>query len=467
MIFTDIARMSFIFLLMIDQFLGCWISMVVSKSGQKHILNISQIFITALGVLLLTGVSALAQVAKSSSSPNALVFESTQLSPAGEASKMRNVILKDFDAKVEFVPNDNQFRIQSKNVGLLGGMHGDFIDLEKSGSLHDIGGILKNLEKREFSKSLSDLGGAIDGKQNYIPWMQATYIMAANRKALEFLPRGADINRLSYEQLIEWGAAIKSATGKEMIGLPVGANGLLHRFIQGYLLPAYTGGTVRGFNSNEAREMWKMARRLWQQTNPKSTDYSEMGQALLNDDAWIVWDHTARLKGAFSARPDDFIAFPAPSGPKGRAFMAVLAGLAIPKSTTDYAAAERLIEYLTNPKTQLTTLQEVGFFPVVELNGLTEGFGKTNPGLSLLQYAVLSQSGAADALPVLLPIGLGDRGGEFNTVYRLTFSQIILRGNDIDEVLAKQGKRLEQILSIQNAPCWQPDAPSNGPCPIE
>ncbi|MDH5189209.1 MAG: ABC transporter substrate-binding protein [Rhodospirillaceae bacterium] len=420
-----------------------------------------------LAIMVAGGGQAFAQEAKSAANDINFVFESTQLSPAGEASKMRNIILKDFDGKVEFRPNDNQFRMRSDNVGLLGGMHSDFESLKKSESLFDVSPILNKIKKRDFSKSLSNLGGSVDGQQSYIPWMQATYIMAANRKSLEYLPRGADINQLSYEQLISWGEEIKSATGKAKIGLPLGSNGLLHRFIQGYLLPAYTGGTVRGFNSDEARDMWKMVKRLWQNTMPNSTDYSEMGQALLNDDAWIVWDHTARLKGAFSERPDDFIAFPAPAGPKGRAFMAVLAGLAIPKNGTDHATAERLIEYMTRPEIQLRTLQEVGFFPVVDLGELADGFSKTNPGLSLLQYAVLGQSSAKDALPVLLPIGLGDKGGEFNTVYRLTFSQIVLRGNDIGEVLATQSERLSQILASQNASCWQPDAPSNGPCPVK
>lgn len=427
--------------------------------------KISKLAIIVIGVVINAPINV--QSADLSTNTKPFIFESTQLSPAAEASKMRDVILKDFDANVEFMPNDNQFRLRSGSSGLLGGMHSDFIDLAKSGELDNVSGVLNKLAKRNFSQSLSHLGGSIGGRQSYIPWMQATYIMAANRKALAFLPKGVDINHLSYEQLIVWGAAIKSATGKAKIGLPLGSNGLLHRFIQGYLLPSYTGGTVRGFNSEEARKMWKMVQRLWQQTNPNSTDYSEMGHALLNDDAWIVWDHTARLKDAFSERPNDFIAFPAPSGPKGRAFMAVLAGLAIPKNSTDREMAEGLIEYLTRPEVQLSTLKEVGFFPVVDLGKLVEDFSKTNPGLSLLQYGVASQSTADDALPVLLPIGLGDKGGEFNTAYRLTFSQIVLRGNDIDEVLAKQSKRLNQILANKNASCWQPDLPSEGPCPIE
>ncbi len=395
----------------------------------------------------------------------ALVFESTQLSPATEASKMRKVILKDFTAAVDFLPNDNQFRLLAKGVGVLGGMHGDFAGLTGTGGLDNVDDILSGLSDRKFSPALLDLGRGGDDEQHYIPWMQATYVMAANRKALAYLPKGADINRLTYNQLIAWGAAIKAATGEAKVGLPLGANGLIHRFIQGYLLPAYTGGMVRGFRSQGAHDMWQMVRRLWPQIAPNATDYSEMGNALLNDDAWVVWDHTARLKIAFDERPDDFVAFPAPAGPRGRAFMAVLAGLAIPDNSPDRAAAAKLIEYLTRPRVQAITLSEVGFFPVVEMDaGAATG---ANTGLASLQQAVSSQSSAEDSRPVLLPIGLGDQGGAFNTVYKLTFSQIVMRGRDVGTVLDRQSARLNQIISASGAPCWPPDQPSTGPCPVE
>lgn len=38
-----------------------------------------------------------------------------------------------------------------------------------------------------------------------MPWMQATYIMVADKRALPFLPAGADINALTYDQLAQWG----------------------------------------------------------------------------------------------------------------------------------------------------------------------------------------------------------------------------------------------------------------------
>ena len=74
-------------------------------------------------------------------------------------------------------------------------------------------------------------------KTYYIPWMQATYVLAVNKKALEHLPQGADVNALTYQQLEDWGANMQKATGKRLLGFPAGPNGLLHRFFQGYLYP--------------------------------------------------------------------------------------------------------------------------------------------------------------------------------------------------------------------------------------
>jgi multiple sugar transport system substrate-binding protein len=72
-----------------------------------------------------------------------------------------------------------------------------------------------------------------------------------------------------------------------------------------------------------------------------------MQEPLLTEEVWVAFDHTARLKDAFDQRPDDFVAFPAPSAKAGRGFMPVIAGLAIPKGTPDRAASAELIKYLS------------------------------------------------------------------------------------------------------------------------
>jgi multiple sugar transport system substrate-binding protein len=142
--------------------------------------------------------------------------------------------------------------------------------------------------------------------------------------------------------------------------------------------------------------------------------------------------------------------------------MPVVAGLAIPKGAPNRAGAAAVIEHLTKPETQLTTAAEVGFFPVVK----AELPATLAPGVKLLASAVGATSGARDALPSLLPIGLGAKGGEFNKVYMDAFQRIVLRGEPIKDVLAAQAKVLDGLMQETKAPCWAPDKPSSGPCPV-
>jgi len=177
----------------------------------------------------------------------------------------------------------------------------------------------------------------------------------------------------------------------------------------------------------------------------------------------VAWDHTVRVVEALERQPKEFVAFPAPSGPKGRGFMLVLAGLALPKCGQDPEGAEELIEYLTRPEVQKATLQNLFFFPVVSFRG-KEGLSS---GLTQLNEAVDKQRTAGDAIKTLLPMGLGRKDKELNTAYKAAFSQIVLRKRDIKSVLAKQTEILRSILSETGARCWPPDEPSDGPCPVE
>lgn len=416
-------------------------------------------------VLLFFGIML---VPRASAEP--LIFLSTQLSPIHETNKMRQVILKGFPGEVDFKPCNkevfNQLVIGSvsdiERPYLIGGLHGDFVALYRKGILNTVDDMWSRLEGREFVESFIQLG-VLDGEHHYfIPWMQATYIMAANRRALKHLPKGADLDRLSYDQLEKWALKMHKAAGESKLGFPVGTKGLMHRFLQGYLYPSYTGSTVRKFRSPEAETMWKSFRELWKHVSPRSLSYNSMGKPLLTGEVWVAWDHTARLLEAFQEQPDEFVAFPAPAGPKGRGFMVVLAGLGLPKDSYSSEAAD-LIEYLTRSEVQIVTLESVGFFPVVQ----TGEIGKLPPGLAKIKDGVSKQAVSRDAVPSLLPVGLGERAKDFNMAYLGAFSKIVLRGGDIRPVLESQAERLRQIISEVQARCWPPDKPSTGPCPVE
>ncbi len=396
------------------------------------------------------------------------LFWSTQAAPVEETQKMREQVLAGFEPGVDYQASETgpfltrlaaEIQAGSGQIGVVGALHGDlstygdsFVDLSDI----DLSGI-------SVSDAFMDLGKLGTDEQKYLPWMQANYVMAANKQALEYLPEGADLNALTYDDLIAWSQAMAEATGSPKFGFPAGPQGLKHRFFQGFLLPSYAGSTVTKFRSAEAVEGWTKFKELWQYTNPASTNYAFMQEPLLAGDVWVAFDHIARLADAFNQRPDDFVAFPAPAGPAGRGFMPVLAGVAVPQSAPDIDAAKAVVAYMMQPETQVATLLATNFYPVTDAAlpaDLPESAKALGP-------AINAMTTADDALPALLPVGLGDLGGQFNQVYTDTFERIVLGNQPVEDVLNQQADTLRGLMTQANAPCWLPDAASEGACPVD
>jgi multiple sugar transport system substrate-binding protein len=399
------------------------------------------------------------------------IFYSTQLRPIEEASKVRDVLLKGAPGKVTYVVDEPPaFAVRMKaetqagkrTINVVGALHGE-LQPHVSADLQPIDDVVAKVADRGIPANLMELGKLGTGQQQYIPWMQATYVMVANKQALPDLPAGADVNALTYAQLQQWAKAIVDKTGQRRLGFPAGPTGLLPRFFQGYFYPSFTGGVVSTFKSADAEAGWNAMKELWAVSNPNSTNYNFMQEALMAGEVWIAWDHIARVKDALTTQPDQFVAFPAPAGPKGRGYMPVVAGLAIPKDAPNRAGAVAVIEHMTKPETQLMTAAEVGFFPVVKAD-LPPNLA---PGIKLLAGAVAATQGSKDALVSLLPVGLGAKGGEFNKVYNDTFQRIVLRNEPVKAVLESQAKVLETLMKDTGAPCWAPDKPSQGACPVQ
>ena len=404
--------------------------------------------------------------------PGEIVWLSTQLRPVEEGEKLRNVILKDFKGKVEYLPEDTapfvdrllaEHKTGNLTISLVGGLHGDFPPFIQEGIMADLSNLAAKVKATGISDDFMELGKMGTDKQYYIPWMQATYIGAANKEALQYLPQGADVNKLTYDQMKEWASNIQKATGERKFGLPGGPKGLIHRIFQGYLYPAFTGRNITAYASPEAVQMWTYMKDLWQYTNPQSTTYEFMQEPLQSGEVWVTLDHVARLKDAVAARPDDFVLFPAPSGPKGLAYMPVLAGVGIPEKAPNRAGAEQLIEYLLTPGAQGATAREVAFFPVTSAE-LPADLPK---GVSMISDAVTAQTSADNALVSLLPVGLGAKGGEFNKVFLDTFQRIVIKGEDIQTALNEEAAILQTVMNDAKAKCWAPDPPSDGPCQVK
>jgi len=403
-----------------------------------------------------------------------LTFTSTQLNPVHEQEWARTTLLKGFEdetgIRVRFIgdlagPYIDRLVAEARagrgTVDVTGTLHGDFPLLVAEGALRDVADVLRQLEGRRDRTFIPDLvkAGQIGGMQAFIPWMQATYLIAAHKRALPYFPAGRNPQAMTYEDLLQWGENIRQATGERRLGFPAAPGGLYGRFLHGYIYPAYTGAQVKKFKSPEAVQMWQYLRRLWGVTHPSSFLYAFMHEPLLRGEVWVAWDHTARLLPALRERPDDFVVLPSPAGPRGRSFLAVIAGLGIPRHSPNPEGAARLIEYLTRPRTQVLTLQGVAFFPTVR-----EAAGAVpTGGLKVMADGVTAQATARDARTALLPIGLGARSGEFVPLYVDTFTQIAVQGKKIEDVLAAQARRLEELYRAMNAICPPPDPPER-PC---
>ncbi|MCI0710180.1 MAG: ABC transporter substrate-binding protein [Chloroflexi bacterium] len=426
------------------------------------------ISITTVLVLLLSGLSALAQ-------DDTVNFQSTQFAPVEEAEKAQNIVSGFEDYTVEFTGTNEgdlltllaaESEAGEGTVDLVGGLHGMFPNLQRQDLLFDMTELLAELEAggTEIAPAFVELGKlGTEDYQYYIPWAQATYIMAAHVDALEYLPEGADINALTWDQLAEWAQNAAEATGSNQLGFPVSDDGLWNRFMQGYIYPSYTGRMVTKFNSPEAVEMFQYLLDLWPYVNEQSVSYSFMQEPLLAGEVMIAFDHTARLLEAFNTEPENFVAFPAPAGPAGRGFMPVIAGLGVPFTADNPDGADATIAYLLSQEVQGQVLAELGFFPVVsgvEVEELPEG-------IQIEMDAVAAQANSEDALPALLPVGLGDRGGEINQIYRTAFNRIVLEGEDVATVLSEEAANLQALLDETGAACWPPDPASEGPCQLE
>jgi len=405
---------------------------------------------------------------------DAIIFLSTQLVPIEEAEAMRNTILADFDRSVEFIPEDPgpyvdritaEAQSGSGSVGVLGGLHGDFAVFVEQGLLADLTDLAEQLSDRGLIPDYLELGRFGTDSVYYIPWMQASYIMCAHRDALEYLPGGLTEEtlqtELTYEQLTEWGTTLNDALGP-VLGFPGGEDGLIHRFFQGYGYPSFTGGLNTTFASPEAVAMWEWFNSAWSVSNPQGLTYNNMDVPLLSGEVMVAWDHTARLINALRETPDDFVTFPAPRGPEGLGHMPALAGLAIPNTAPDMEGSRALIDYLTLPETQLTTLREVAFFPAIEAE-LPEDLAA---GIQAEANAIQATTSDPNAITSLLPVGLGEQNGAYNKVFRDTFQSIAIDGNEIQGVLDEQAQILQEVLDTAEAGCWTPDPESDGTCQV-
>jgi multiple sugar transport system substrate-binding protein len=397
-------------------------------------------------------------------------FISTQFTPVEERQRFEQILkARVTGASVAYNPVEagvfsstvtSQVDAGKVQISLAGGLHGDLAPHAQR--LEDLDDLAASLTDRQFPPDIAALGKLGGSTVKYIPWMQASYVLCVNKKALQWLPSGADLQSLTYDQFLAWMIAARAGNGgKPVLGLPCGPKGLYHRFFQGYLLPSFTGGQITTFRSPEAAQAWAYMKELWANTAPASTNYEYMQEPLQRGEVLVAWDHVARLVGAPANKPGDWVMVPAPRGPKGRGYMLVIAGLAIPRGAPAKDKAREVIKALTTVETQLDVLRKNAFFPVVAATTP----GDLPPAIALEAAAVGRQQNSAGAIVALPPVGVGSHDGEVSQVFKDTFKGVCLDGRPVQQVLDAQATALNSILDQLKVACWRPD-PAGQTCRV-
>jgi len=387
------------------------------------------------------------------------------MEPAAEQKFAKGVLLKGFTdetgIEAEFITmptyHDMFIRVSAEveakkvTISLVCDLHSGLDLMNAKGLYDDLAGIA--LPNRTFIKSLEDYS-VMAGRKVYVPLMQATYVMIVNKKAFEYLPAGLtaeDVTgasgKWSYDALLSWSKNLNEAFKGPKLGFPMGPGGLWHRFLHGYIYPSYTGYQAAKFDSMYALALWKYLGDLLPFVHPASSTWAAMDEPLLKEEILIAWDHTARVKNALIEKSEDFAVVPVPRGPKGRGYITVAVGLAIPVNAPQKDNAIKLIDYLTKPDVQVKILENVGFFPIVKE---AEGAIPVGP-LKILATGVLAQSGAADSVMVMIP-SLGAKGGEFTNTYRDVFTKIVVEGADMVTTVTEAADKLRAIFEEVGVP---------------
>ena len=76
------------------------------------------------------------------------------------------------------------------------------------------------------------------------------------------------------------------------------------------------------------------------------------------------------------------------------------------------------------------------------------------------------QQTTKDALPSVLPIGLGAQSGAYAKVFTDSFTRMVINKEDPMTVLKDEGSQLQALLNAAGAACWQPDPKSTGVCQV-
>lgn len=303
-----------------------------------------------------------------------LVLTSRMFSPPEEQTFFINEILKPFEEETgievifEILDQDamlDRVAVQQETdhvtMDIIVAHNGDFATWTDAGYVDPLNDIIGKWKDRTILPAFeSDTD--VDGVTYFVPISADVYLLIANNKALPYLPDGADIDNLTYEEYAQWAVNVAEGEGEGKVcvtGIP--QKMWVYQF--GGSALSYGGG-FPDVNSEGAVKAWENWVKIGAADGfmPTVLNVDNCTEPLMREEAWLSVAHNARVGQAYASNETQFTVAPAPSGSEGIGSIAGAHGFGIVKGSSNYDLAVVLLEYLTRPDIQLKIGKGTGGF---------------------------------------------------------------------------------------------------------
>jgi len=310
------------------------------------------------------------------------------------------------------------------------------------GYVESLNPIMKDWKNREiipaFNKNTSK-----DGKTYFIPIAADVYLLMANKKAMPYLPKGVDINDITWVQLVQWAKNIRKQTG---VGRFIVSGVQDQSFIYqiGACALSY-GSSFPSINSDGAIKAWELFSDMAKSYTPSVINVSDCSLPMKRGEGWLTVMINAAVADVFASNQTKYVVAAMPKGPKGRGMIAAANGIGIITHSKHPELAREFVEYITRPEVLAKIARGPGGFipPMEETMKYLNDAGQDE--VTRQAIAQLNKDSIISGVP-------GDKYQSWSAV-KLVFDNIfklyILKDKEITKAVLDKGEEQLNELKIK------------------
>ncbi len=411
-------------------------------------------FLSLAAMLLLTGCGKTGDGKNETSGEQIVILSGLWSKPTeGEfvVSQILNPLAEKLGISISFQTMDDLTALQRLEVQTASGNICSNIEIASSGSMTDwinSGYLVDLTEKVAGWKDLKFIpafskGIEIDGKQYFLPIAGNVYLLIANKKALKYLPKGAKIDELTWDQFADWALNIKKGTG---FGRTVVCGVPLKSFIYQFGTCALSyGAEFPEINSEGAKKAWTIFEKLSQADAfiPNIREIADCSLPMIRGEAWLSILNNTKVGEVFETNETKFVVAKMPKGPKGRGIIVGFSGMALIKNSQNQKTALGIIKYLTKPDIQVQLARGTGgFVPAVE--AALKFLDVNDPQDIVIRKAIHELKGNVVASGV--PGSKYKDWGAVKMVFDNIFERVLLRKEKLtDKMLDEAAEKIKEL----------------------